>query len=186
MISRKQVSTERPATEKPITLQTQLRVRPELVPKPLWRRSGANLLSRQDWDSIRRPELERARHCCAICSTPGPGLICHEQWVYDDDLKTATLSGFEIHCKNCDLVTHMGRAKAHDMWDQAVVQFCSINRATPSHAEAAYREAIVLWRKRNQASWSVRVADAILEQYPQLSNLVKLANRPDQPSEALH
>lgn len=168
------------------TLQTQLRVRPELVPKPLWGRSGSNLLRWQDWRIIRDSELEKAHHCCAVCASPGPGLICHEQWAYDDDLKTATLSGLEIHCKSCDLVTHMGRAKAHNMWDQAVAQFCAINRATPSQAEAAYREAIGLWQKRNQASWSVRIADALLEQYPQLSALVELANRPDQPSEALH
>ena len=178
MIARKQASTERPAIEEPTTLQTPLRVRPELVPKSLWRRSGANLLSRQDWAAVRRPELEKARHCCAVCSNPGPGLICHEQWVYDYDLKTATLNGFEIHCKNCDLVTHMGKAKVDGKEAQAVAQFCAINQATPSQASAAYQEAIVLWRKRNQASWSVKVADALLEQYPQLSLLVKLANSP--------
>lgn len=186
MIARKQASAERLTLEEPTTLQTRLRVRPELVPKPLWRRSGANLLCRQDWDAIRRPELEKARNCCAVCSTPGPALICHEQWTYDDNLKTATLSGFEIHCKNCDLVTHMGRARAHGMWDQAVAQFCAVNRATPTQVEAAYQEAIVLWQKRNRASWRVRIADALLEQYPQLSVLVKLANRHDQQSEALH
>lgn len=72
------------------------------------------------------------------------------------------------------------------MWDQAVVQFCAINRATPAQAEAAYLEAIGLWRKRNQASWSVKVADALLEQYPQLSVLVRLANSHEEQDEALH
>lgn len=154
-------------------------VRPELVPKPLWGMSGANLLSRQDWDAIRRPELEKARHCCAVCSSPGPGLICHEQWAYDDDLKTATLIGFEVHCKSCDLVTHMGRAMSHGMGNQAIAQFCLINKATPSEAEQVYQEAFSLWQKRSRAIWSLRVAEAILQQYPQLSILVELANRPD-------
>jgi hypothetical protein len=168
------------------TLKMQLRVRPELVPKPLWGRSGSNLLRRQDWGRIRDSELEKAQHCCAVCASPEPGLICHEQWAYDDDLKIATLSGLEVHCKRCDLVTHMGRAKAHNMWDQAVAQFCAINRVTPFHAETAYRDAIVLWKKRSLASWTVRVADVLLEQYPQLSILVELANRSDQPSKELH
>src|SRR5437763_3171522 len=99
MIPRKQASSRGLA---PIDLSAggpQLRARPELVPKPLWGKSGSNLLRWQDWRIIRDSELEKAHHCCAVCSHLGPGLICHEQWLYDDEQKTATLNGFEIHCK---------------------------------------------------------------------------------------
>jgi hypothetical protein len=182
MISHKQASTERPVIDGPTTVQTQLRIRPELVPEPLWGRSGSNLLSRKDWGAIRIPELEKARHCCAVCSIPGPGLICHEQWAYDDDLRTATLSGFEVHCKSCDLVTHMGRAMSHGMGDQAIAQFCLINKATPSEAERVYQEAFRLWQKRSRATWSLRVAEAVLQQYPQLSALVETGSQETAPS----
>jgi hypothetical protein len=37
-------------------------------------------------------------------------MICHEKWGYDDKRLVATLLGFEIHCSNCDLVVHAGRA----------------------------------------------------------------------------
>src|SRR5262249_5898098 len=83
---------------------------PELVPKPLFGISLYRLLPRAKWELIRNQELTISKNRCAICLDVGPGLICHEQWFYDDGKSIAMLIGFEIHCQECDLVTHMGRA----------------------------------------------------------------------------
>lgn len=182
MIVRKQVSSKQLAIRQPSEHQLELRVRPELVPSPLWGKSGSNLLSRQAWGAVRQSELEKAHHCCAVCSNSGPHLICHEQWLYDDDRKTATLNGFEIHCRNCDLVTHWGRAKKHGMEAEAIAQFCSVNQAMPDQAKRAYRQAFALWQQRSKVSWSLRVAESVLQQYPQLSALVALANKHSRPN----
>ena len=159
------MSTSQLATDSKFSLY------PELVPKPLWGLSGANLLSRKAWESIRQSELEKAHRCCAVCLSTDSRLICHEQWAYDDENGTATLRGFEIHCKKCDLVTHMGRARAHGMGEEAIAQFCAINHTLPDQAKETYRKAFSLWQLRNQKNWTLRVAEIILQQYPELSLL---------------
>lgn len=84
---------------------------PEMVPKPLHDISAAKLFKgRVVWTKkIRFHAPERAGNRCEICNEqPEGSLICHEKWQYDDTLFIATLIGFEIHCRDCDRVTHIG------------------------------------------------------------------------------
>jgi hypothetical protein len=107
-----------------------IRLMPELIPKPLHGISLYRRLPRKQWESIRQQELMFSGNCCAICSDEGPGLTCHEQWFYDNDQCIAVLIGFEIHCQECDLVTHMGRASRVGLLPRAVAQFCKVNSAS--------------------------------------------------------
>lgn len=150
---------------------------PELVPKPLWGISLYRLLPRKEWELIRGRELALAGNRCAVCSAPGPGLTCHEQWLYDDSRLLAVLVGFEIHCQDCDLVTHMGRALRKGLRRRAVSQFCKVNCATASQAMAAFEHAMTIWRARNEKKWTVGLDNSVIARYPALEGLLTDTDR---------
>jgi hypothetical protein len=152
-----------------------MRLSPQLVPKPLWRISGAQQLTRAAWEQIRQDEIHRADNRCEVChkSPQGKGdyLICHEVWDYEDQTGRATLTRFEIHCRACDLVTHMGRAKAHGYFEAALERLSHINNLTEEEARQVFDGAMALWRERNKVNWQVTVNKDALEKYPQLATL---------------
>jgi len=165
---RKSRSRSRTAAEAPLS-----RLMPELVPKPLWGISLYRLLPRSQWESIRLGELALSGNHCAVCSTAGPGLICHEQWFYNDAQDLAVLVGFEIHCQECDLVTHMGRAFKNGLGPRAIAQFCKQNSSNPELAMAAFEHALSTFRKRNKKTWTVGLHDAVIDKYPNLAELIE-------------
>jgi hypothetical protein len=85
---------------------------PELVPGQLWGKSAHKMLgTKAVWKrQIRGDTLSGANNCCSVCKSIEGRMTCHEKWGYDDKRSIATLLGFEIHCSNCDLVVHAGRA----------------------------------------------------------------------------
>src|SRR6266498_4852448 len=88
-----------------------LRLVPHLVPRRLWRRSICNALGkdRKAWRDIRRRTFESANGACEICgATREKGMICHELWQYDIQPRTATLTGFQLICPDCNAVIHLG------------------------------------------------------------------------------
>jgi hypothetical protein len=147
-----------------------LKLQPQLVPKPLWRRSAASLLERTDWQRIRRDAIDTADGRCEICGSGGR-LLCHEVWRYDDEQAAATLVGLEMHCVRCDLVTHMGRARAHGYSDAALDQLCRVNGILRADAEEVFAREMALWKKRNTVAWRILVDKTLLAKYPQLAIL---------------
>ena len=149
-----------------------LRLTPELVPAPLWGRSAYRLLGRgAHWKAIRRDTLQAASHRCSICGSDKGQLSCHEKWRYNERRATATLIGFEIHCSDCDAVTHAGRATALGLGDVVVRQLCKLNGCTAPQAKRMIEAAIVVWEKRSAKLWKVVVAAPLLKAYPQLQVL---------------
>ena len=79
----------------------------ELVPRTSWGKSLAQLSHvkesgfRKIWDKIRKRELQRALYKCEICGVAGKGLICQEEWNYDEANLTQKLVGYEITCRDC-------------------------------------------------------------------------------------
>ena len=150
---------------------------PNMVPKPLWRKSAYRMLGRgARWKQIRKDALEAAHHACEVCSfAPSPiygdPLTCHEVWHYDDKRGIATLTGFEIHCNECDSVMHMGRTVAHGGRDMAIAQLCKVNKIGPKEAEQLFADAMIVWRQRNEKKWRIAVTKPLLKRYPQLATL---------------
>ncbi|MFC1980174.1 HNH endonuclease [Chloroflexota bacterium] len=126
-----------------------------LVPKNMWGQSLRNLLPRSKWDSIRQLELDRAGKRCEVCGHQGTGLICHEVWDYDDERHVASLKGFQIVCKTCDLVHHIGRAGAIGHGDEAIQHFMKVNAFSRSDAIQQVRDAMGVWIDRNKYDWTI-------------------------------
>lgn len=149
-----------------------MKLAPQLVPKPLWRKSAAELFGKTAvWMRIRTDALETAHHACEICSNASARLICHEVWHYDDRRGIAMLTSLEIHCEKCDAAIHMGLAVRRGKRDIAIAQLCEINGILPEEAEQLFAAAMTLWRKRNEKQWRIVVAKPLLARHPQLAAL---------------
>jgi hypothetical protein len=156
----------------PFLGQRTLKLCPQLVPKPLWGISAANKLKRAAWQEIRRDSIQRARNRCEACGgSPESSLICHEVWDYNDKVGTATLERMEVHCAECDLATHMGRAKVHGFLDAALERLRSVNNLSVAEAKQVFEDAMTVWRGRNKRNWRIVVSADLLARYPQLAIL---------------
>jgi hypothetical protein len=155
-------------------MQIPVKLSPQLVPKPLWGISGHRKLHRDSWRRIRQDALETAGYRCEICGASPPlggSLTCHEVWRYDDRCATATLVRFEIHCADCDTVTHLGRAMKHGEGNFAFEQLCKVNGITRPEARQVYTRAVTIWKDRNTKDWRVVVDETLLQRYPCLAVL---------------
>lgn len=136
------------------------RLRIELVPRPLWRQSLRKILSDGEWDRLRQWALDRAGNTCVPCGRHvegGKDLICYEQWAYDDQAATQTLTGVEIHCWDCDAVTHIGYAGFRGGGAavvQALRRLVTVTGCTPQQAMNAYGEAMRLHERRSDREWT--------------------------------
>ena len=153
------------------------RLIPELIPNDLWGRSASQMLGRRIvWTKKIRPEaIAKADNRCQICGEKAERLICHDKWNYDGKKLIATLVCFEIHCSDCDLVTHFGRAMSYGdqnvVYEGAIVQLCKVNKCRPPTSHKILEEAIEIWMERSKKKWSVKVAPELLETYPELEGL---------------
>lgn len=89
-----------------------MKLRIELVPKPLW---GRNLRSREGlgkarWDKFRQELIRSNGGRCAICGS-GDRLHGHEVWGYREKktVGTAVLLAVEIVCMDCHDIHHWAR-----------------------------------------------------------------------------
>ena len=148
-----------------------IKLQPSLVPAPLWGISVHRALGRgKAWKAIRKDTLDAAGHRCVICGAREPPLICHEVWGYDEKRGIATLSRFESHCRDCDMVTHIGRSTQLGLKDRALNQLCHVNGITCSRAKRIVEEAFALWERRNRKKWHIRVHKSLIKLYPELQD----------------
>lgn len=153
---------------------------PELVPGPLWGRSAYKMLgSKAIWKKqIRSDALVEADNRCSICRSGQGRMTCHEKWGYDDKQCVATLLGFEIHCSNCDLVAHAGRAFKLGYGEVVISHLCAMNHWGIKHALTVLKHAMDVWMMRSEEEWRIKVASYLLERYPDLAALPRFVPPP--------
>lgn len=131
----------------------------ELVPTPLWGESLYRLLTRGQWDKIRKPALDRAAGHCEVCGVAAARLICHEQWHYDHVTGVRTLTGIQAVCQPCSSVMHIGRAgiiAGEGVMDMQEVydHFMAVNEIGWPTAQQAIRDAYRLHAERSNRTWT--------------------------------
>ena len=63
----------------------------ELVPDSCWYSNLRSILSKKQWDVVRREAYARANGRCMICGRKATRLEAHERWRYDTDTCTQVL-----------------------------------------------------------------------------------------------
>jgi len=147
-----------------------VKLRPELVPRPLWNIS-ANKLLRSAWQREIRPAiLDDFSGICAHCKAETPPMIAHEQWEYDDADGVALLAGIELACHDCNTCLHIGRCPPEHK-TEALRHLAAVNEISVADAKTLEREAKVEWARRSGRRWRVAVAPSLVDRFPILAEL---------------
>ena len=153
----------------------------DLVPKKSWGKSLSQLARTKGsgfgsiWNRIRERELERCGYKCEICgaSREKGQLLCHEKWCYDESDYTQRLAGYEVVCKDCNLILHMGRTGVIGLVDVAVAHFQSVTGLGKNEFVTALKEAMAEWRIRSAHTWKIDISsDPLARRFEkQINNL---------------
>jgi hypothetical protein len=158
-----------------------------LIPSPLQGRSVYNELRRtqrrKQWEALRRSVLEAAANACTHCGAVYESrMVCHEVWAYDDSEHIATLTAFEIVCRDCDSVLHFGKTlliggrkgdeEMAKLADQAIAQLMKVNGISEREAHKLVDDAFGKWMDRSKhKTWAIRIAPELIASYPALADL---------------
>lgn len=110
-----------------------LKLRIEPIPKTAWSSSLCHLIPRGVWKSIRAEHIKTAGAKCEICGSSVKPFHLHEVWKYDDEKHVQKLLRFQLLCRKCHWVKHIGWAKIKADrgeldYDELVKHFCKVNK----------------------------------------------------------
>jgi catalase (peroxidase I) len=117
------------------------------------------VLSKSDWDKIRKKTYANYGYRCGICGAEGR-LNCHEVWEYNDKKHIQKLLGFIALCDMCHHVKHIGLAgilASEEKLDykKVVEHFMKVNDCDEKTFKEHKKRAFDEWRKRSQHEWHV-------------------------------
>lgn len=136
-----------------------------LVPSSSWFNNVRSILTKSQWDILRKKVYSEAWYVCEICSNIGPKhpVECHEIWEYDDKKLIQKLTGMIALCPNCHMVKHIGLAQIQNKSELALNHFMLINKLTKKQAVKYIEECFETWKSRSKKEWSIDIS--ILERY---------------------
>ncbi len=152
---------------------------PRLVPRPLWGRSGAQLLEQEVWRAIRAEVVADADSSCATCGhRQRRWMVCDEDWRYGvtgsgpDRAGVAVLAGLRLLCPRCDRVVHLGHTEsAHGRTgaDDALAHGARVNGVSVADMQLLAEASFEGWAQLSGITrWTVRVDDALVARFPAL------------------
>ena len=131
----------------------------DLVPQTTWWANVRKLVSKEDWDSIRKKAYADSNHNCAICGK-NDRLHAHELWHYDDKDHVQKLEKIVALCENCHMIKHAGfsmhTADGKQKFDteKLIQHFCEVNDCTKKDFLEHEKEAFKIWRERSTHKWT--------------------------------
>jgi hypothetical protein len=135
----------------------------ELVPNTSWYNNLRKVMTKADWDKLRKSVYVQYNYHCAVCGTAGR-MNCHEIWEYDDEKRIQYLRGFVALCDMCHHVKHIGLA--HNLAEQrelnfaeVEMHFCRVNNCTPVQMDEIIQAAFDVWEQRSGNSWEIDLGE---------------------------
>lgn len=131
----------------------------ELVPKTSWFKNLRTLMSKEEWDTIRKECYIEANYRCEICGGKGKKwpVECHEVWDYDDKNGIQSLKRLIALCPECHKVKHIGYASTRGKAEYALAKnhFMKVNRLSEKDADEQINKAFAVWFKRSHQKWKL-------------------------------
>ena len=128
----------------------------ELVPDGCWYSNLRTLLSKAQWDYIRKDAIARSNGVCAICGAKAKRLEGHERWEYDEQNCVQKLVDVIAVCHSCHSVIHIGRTQLVGDIERAEKHFQKVNNCTYADYRKALGQANEDHQRRNQISqWNL-------------------------------
>lgn len=133
-------------------LESKLKLNFELVPDGCWYSNLRTILSKAQWDYIKKDAKERAKGKCAICGKKVSRLEAHEKWSYDKENATQKLEDVISVCHNCHSVIHYGRTSLLSNPEIAEKHFMKVNNCSYADFRKALGEAVNRHKELNEIS----------------------------------
>ena len=129
----------------------------ELVPSTAWGANLRSILSRAEWDTLRRQVAANAGTSCEICGRRGRrhAVECHEVWHYDDQAHVQTLVRLIALCPACHQVKHFGSTSMRGQARAALAHLARVNHWSYQDAEEYVSRALEIWRRRSTHEWTL-------------------------------
>lgn len=131
----------------------------ELVPASSWFNNVRAVLTKAQWDILRKKVYSEAYNTCQICGGIGPKhpVECHEIWHYDDTKLIQKLEGMTALCPNCHMVKHIGLAGIQNRGEQALKHLMKVNKMTKKEAEDYILKSFEKWGERSSKTWKLDI-----------------------------
>lgn len=127
----------------------------DLIPSSCWFTNVRSAVASKHWTALRVAVISRANNSCECCSHTHSDLECHERWDFNDAGKTQTLKRLVSICPDCHESTHIGAAKVHGRYSEALQHLMDANHWTKTVAENHVRSAFSLWEERSKSTWTL-------------------------------
>ena len=156
-----------------------------LIPRTSWSASLSNSLTKESWDSIRKPIVESHNNRCCFCGSTGVSLSksirdidTHELWQYSDlnqDPKVQKLIGFICLCSSCHLMFHLGFAETIGKQKQTIKRLKALEKKSDVEIQQKVEKIFNLWEKRSHYSWEIDIT-RISKNNPIKNSFIKFKN----------
>lgn len=139
----------------------------ELVPRTAWFSNVRSMVSKQNWDVLRKECYAQANNLCEICGGRGSQhpVEAHEVWQYDDKQKIQKLVRLIALCPSCHSVKHIGNSLLRGVeegtlshFQDALCHFQAVNVLTQKEATELLKDAFNIWEERNSHQWKCDVS----------------------------
>lgn len=132
----------------------------ELVPRTAWFSNVRSMVSKQNWDMLRKECYAQTNNLCEICGGRGSQhpVEAHEVWQYDDKYKIQKLVRLTPLCPSCHSVKHIGNAFLRGESEDALHHFQAVNNITQERAIELLKGAFDVWEERNLHQWECDVS----------------------------
>lgn len=133
----------------------------ELVPSSCFYDNVRAIITKEQWDIVRKRVYDTAWHVCEICEGVGPKhpVEAHEIWHYDDENKIQSLYKILALCPDCHQVKHIGLARIHGKFDKALKHFMKINKMKKDKALVYIEEQFAIWEERSKHKWTLDISE---------------------------
>lgn len=138
-------------------MKKEIKLTIELVPATCFFSNVRSMVSKDDWDKLRKESYKKARHRCEICGGKGDKwpVECHEVWSYHDDKKIQKLERLNALCPPCHAVKHIGLASIRGEKENAIKHMMTVNDISRPETIKLIDEAFLLWNERSKYEWDV-------------------------------
>lgn len=133
----------------------------ELVPKTAWYSNVRSIVSKDQWDLIRKQVYDKAYSLCQICGGVGPKhpVEAHEIWSYEKDSGEQRLEEILALCPDCHQVKHIGLAEVNGKMEEALVHFMKVNEMNRKDSIKYINHQFELWAKRSKLKWALNISE---------------------------
>lgn len=137
----------------------------ELVPSTSWYSNVRSMVSKKEWDIIRKKCYQMSNYICDICGGKGNKhpVECHEVWEYNDKTKLQKLLKLTSLCPSCHSVKHAGFRITQGKQEFVIKHLQKVNNIDRETAITLLRESFNIFEQRSKFEWNVDIS--FLKQY---------------------